>query len=124
MGQENTKKILLKIDFREQRSGIIEEIQKFTGQISFEISALPTGDYWIGDRIIIERKTISNFLNSIKTGRIFQQAYRMAQTGKNGLIILEGDQLKIESGAMSRQAVQGALLHITVFLGNPFRTYK
>jgi ERCC4-type nuclease len=48
----------------------------------------------------------------------------MAQTGKNGLIILEGDQLKIESGAMSRQAVQGALLHITVFLGNPFRTYK
>ena len=119
MDPANIEKIHLSIDFREQRSGIVEEIKKLAGQISFEIKALPTGDYWIGDKIIIERKTISDFLNSIKTGRIFQQAYRMAQTGKNGLIILEGDQLKIESGAMSREAVQGALLHITVFLGIP-----
>ena len=119
MDPANTEKINLRIDFREQRSGIIEEIKKLTGQISFEINALPTGDYWIGDSIIVERKTISDFLNSIKTGRIFQQAYRMAQTGKNGLIILEGDQLKIESGALSREAVQGAILHITVFLGIP-----
>lgn len=56
MDPANIEKIHLSIDFREQRSSIIEEIKKLTGQISFEINALPTGDYWIGDSIIVERK--------------------------------------------------------------------
>jgi ERCC4-type nuclease len=42
------------------------------------IMQLPIGDYRIDDKIIIERKTIADFLSSVKNGRIFQQAYRMA----------------------------------------------
>jgi ERCC4-type nuclease len=61
----------LKIDFREQRSGIIDEIKKLSDHLTFEISTLPTGDYWIGNKIIVERKTVSDFIESIKTGRIF-----------------------------------------------------
>ena len=73
----------------------------------------------VGDKIIVERKTLNDFLTSIKTGRIFQQAYRIAQTGKNGLIILEGDKTMVDSSLMSRKAVQGALIHLTVFIGIP-----
>jgi len=80
---------------------------------------LSAGDYWIGDKIIVERKTLSDFLISIKSGRIFQQAYRIAQTDKNGLIILEGDKSMVDNSFMSRNAVQGALIHLTVFLGIP-----
>jgi len=119
MNQGDEKKFDLKIDFREQRSGIVGEIEKLTDQLTIEIGLLSAGDYWIGDNIIVERKTLSDFLLSIKTGRIFQQAYRIAQSGKNGLIILEGDKSMVNSSSMSRKAVQGALIHLTVFLGIP-----
>ena len=109
----------LRIDFREQRSGIVEELEKISGEFTFQIAQLETGDYWIGDRIVVERKTLSDFLNSIKTGRIFQQGYRMAQSGKNALIILEGNKSDIVYCSMSRQAVQGAMIHLSVFLGIP-----
>jgi ERCC4-type nuclease len=80
---------------------------------------LTTGDYLVGNKIIVERKTLNDFLESIKTGRIFQQAYRMAQTEMNGLIILEGDKSMVDSSGMSRSAIQGALIHLTVFIGIP-----
>ncbi len=41
----------------------------------------------------------------------------MTQSGKNGLIILEGDKSKVETSSISRNAVQGALIHLSVFLG-------
>lgn len=119
MNQPNKKKVDLKIDFREQRSGIAEEIGKLTDKFAFETVTLPTGDYWIEDKIIVERKTLNDFLVSIKNGRIFQQAYRIAQSGKNGLIILEGDKSMIDTSSMSRKAVQGALIHLEVFIGIP-----
>lgn len=119
MNQPNEKKIDLKIDFREQASSIIEEIGKITDQLTIEICTLQTGDYLIEDKIIVERKTLSDFLVSIKNGRIFQQAYRIAQSGKNGLIILEGNKSTVTLNSMSRKAVQGALIHIEVFIGIP-----
>ena len=119
MNQPNGKKGTLKIDFREQRSGIVGEIEKLTDQLTIEMDTLPTGDYKIGDKIIIERKTLSDFLTSIKNGRIFQQAYRIALSGKNGLIILEGDKSMVDSSLMSRKAVQGVLIHLEVFVGIP-----
>ena len=76
MYQPNQVKVNLKIDFREQRSGVVEEIGKLADMISFELVTLPVGDYLIEDKIIIERKTLNDFLVSIKNGRIFQQAYR------------------------------------------------
>ena len=119
MYQPNKGKVNLKIDFREQRSGVVEEIGKRADNIPFELVTLPVGDYLIEDKIIIERKTLSDFLISIKNGRIFQQAYRIAQSGKNGLIILEGDKSMVNSSSMSRKAVQGALIHLEVFVGIP-----
>ena len=119
MNQPIEKKVDLKIDFREKRSGILEEIEKYSNHLTFEMVTLPTGDYWVGDKIIVERKTLSDFLVSIKNGRIFQQAYSITQSGKNGLIILEGERTMVDSSSMSRNAVQGALVHLTVFIGIP-----
>jgi len=119
MNQTNERNVDLKIDFREQRSGIVEEIGKLKDKITIGMVTLLTGDYLIEDKIIVERKTLSDFLNSIKNGRIFQQAYRIAQSGKNGLIILEGDKSMADASSMSRKAVQGALIHLEVFIGIP-----
>jgi DNA excision repair protein ERCC-4 len=43
----------------------------------------------------------------------------MAHSGKNGLIIIEGDKSMVNTGSMSRKAVQGALILLTVFVGIP-----
>ena len=120
MEQIKSERIDLRIDFRERRSGILREMELIGGDFKIVVESLPTGDYWIGDWIIVERKTLTDFLDSVKTGRIFRQAYRMAESGKNGLIILEGDKSITDSSLISRKAVQGALIHLTVFLGIPF----
>lgn len=119
MDPEKGNRADLKIDFREQRSGIVSELEKLANRPTFELCTLPTGDYLIGDKIIVERKTLNDFLGSIKDGRIFRQAYRIVQSGKNGLIILEGDKSTVGPSCMTRKAVQGALVHLTVFIGIP-----
>ncbi len=119
----NTK-ITLKIDYREQRSSIVSEIEKITNQFDIEIKQLPIGDYIIGDKIIIERKTITDFLASIKNGRIFQQAYRMENSSCFPLLILEGEKPQPESTKMKRTAIQGVLLHFAVVLNIPILRSK
>ena len=114
----NTK-ITLKIDYREQRSGIVSEIKKISKQFNYEIMQLPIGDYLIGDKIIIERKTIVDFLASVKNGRIFQQAYKMSNSPYSSIIILEGEKPPPESTKMKRAAIQGVLLHLAVILNIP-----
>lgn len=109
----------LKIDFRESRSGILEELRLINNQLDCTLCNLETGDYWVSDKIIVERKTLTDFLESIKNGRVFQQAYRMAQTEMNGLIILEGDKTTVDSSGMSRKVVQGTLIHLAAFTGIP-----
>jgi len=94
-------------------------MEKHSDHFTFEMVTLPTGDYWIGDKIIVERKTLSDFLVSIINDRIFQQAYNIRQSGKNGLIILECDRSIVDSSLISRNAVQGALIYLTVFIGIP-----
>ena len=116
---ESETKITLKIDYRERRSGIIREIEKINEQFNYQIMQLPIGDYIIGDKIIIERKTIADFLASVKNGRIFQQAYKMANSPFSSIIILEGEKPPPESTKMKRVAIQGVLLHLAVILNIP-----
>jgi Fanconi anemia group M protein len=110
---------VLRIDFREQRSGITAELDKRAIPLPYLLCTLSTGDYRIGDQIIVERKTVADFFGSIKSGRVFDQAYRMIQSGKNCLIIIEGDQSAMGIISMSDHAVLGALIHLTVFVGIP-----
>ena len=49
--------------------------------VHLEISALRTGDFLINDLLLVERKTFRDFVSSIKDGRIFNQAARLASTG-------------------------------------------
>jgi len=111
--------ITLKIDYREQRSGIVCEIEKISNRINCEIMRLPIGDYQIDNNIIIERKTITDFLSSIKNGRIFQQGYKMANSSYSSILIIEGEKPLPETTKMKRAAIQGVLLHLAVILNIP-----
>jgi len=109
----------LKVDHREKTSGILEALSAYEDQFHVETLQLKTGDYLLNNQILIERKRLPDFIESIKTGRLFQQAYRMVHSRYHPFMILEGDKKEVRNSQMKREAIQGTLIHLTVFLGIP-----
>ncbi|RPH94144.1 MAG: nuclease [Calditrichaeota bacterium] len=114
---ETCSKLVLKMDFRERQSGVALELKKYDDELTIEMANLRMGDYNLADQLIIERKTLSDFLQSIKDGRLFRQAYQMAFSSHRAVIIIEGDDA--HDCHMKREAIQGALVHLNVILGIP-----
>ena len=106
------------VDDREARSGILEILNTMEF-VTVTVSRLACGDYEVDDNLVIERKTLTDFAISVKDGRIFRQGCRLAQTHKRGIIILEGTSSDLTASGMRREALQGALITLTVFLGIP-----
>jgi ERCC4-type nuclease len=79
---------------------------------------LNTGDYVIDGRLLVERKTLQDLINSIKDGRLFSQAGRLAESPLQSLIILEGATRDLKSN-MRREAIQGALITLSIYFGIP-----
>ena len=82
--------------------------------VKLEISTLKTGDFLINDLLLVERKTFRDFAASIKDGRIFKQATRLACGTNPTVLILEGTSQDIRSTEMKREAIQGALICLSV----------
>lgn len=109
----------LKIDYREKSSNIEKEIVKNAFPFKYEFARLNEGDYLLEEKVLIERKTIADFLSSLKSGHLFNQAYRIAKSNVCSAIIIEGNTSENSKSLMKRKAVQGSLIHLTVFLGIP-----
>jgi ERCC4-type nuclease len=106
------------IDARETRSGILDLAREEPG-LQYETMTLETGDYIVDNKVVFERKTLPDFLVSIQNGRFFRQSYAMANALMPYILILEGTRDSVKNSQMKREAVQGALIHISVFLGIP-----
>jgi DNA excision repair protein ERCC-4 len=115
----NIVKPNLNIDFRERSSLNSPIIQEFNDFFNISFRQLPVGDYIIEDKIIIERKTIPDFMQSIKDGRIFKQAYRMANFPGPSLLLIEGNKNEMRNYNIKRNAVLGVFVHISVLMGIP-----
>jgi DNA excision repair protein ERCC-4 len=76
------------VDVRESASGIPELMRK--RGLYVQLKTLDVGDY-VTAQYVIERKTVSDFLNSLYSGRLFNQAQRISQSYENYLLIVEGD---------------------------------
>jgi len=106
------------VDDRETRCGIVE-ILEGTESVSVTVNRLTCGDYEIDGKLLFERKTLADLIISVKDGRLFRQGCKLAQEEKRGIIILEGTSNDLVSSGMRREAIQGALITLTVFLGIP-----
>ena len=62
---------------------------KFNG-FNVTVTKLDVCDYVVSDRVGIERKDASDFLSSMKDGRLFSQAHDMAEIYERPILILEG----------------------------------
>lgn len=69
---------------------------------------MPLGDFEVDERLLFERKTLVDLVASIKDGRLFSQACRMANGDRLAAIILEGTTRGLSQSGMRREAIQGA----------------
>jgi len=100
-------------DDRERESGIAEILQaRFN--VSVTEARLAWGDYLIGERLVVERKTAQDFALSVIDGRLFRQLQHMHQHVENALVIIEGSPVPPPTIALHPHAFKGAILSVVL----------
>ncbi len=103
--------ITVTVDNREKSSGVPRLLAG--KNITLKMAQLSVGDYMINDEIVIERKTKEDFVQSIISGRLFDQCARLVKTGMRPLILIEGNPFATGSN-ISPESVQGAWLSVNL----------
>jgi DNA excision repair protein ERCC-4 len=116
--QNNNVHINIIADDRERKSDVIESLLEIEN-VEVDIKRLSIGDYQVNNRVIVERKTLKDFAISIIDGRLFSQMVRLANSKSQGVLILEGTAGDSVDIGVTREALQGALITVSLILGVP-----
>ena len=107
------------VDDRERPSGVPTALAAHPN-VHVTLHRLRLGDYRVNDTLIVERKTLTDFAQSVRDGRLFAQASRLARVKRTRpCLILEGTRVNHWSAALPRSAIQGAIITITLVYGLP-----
>ena len=101
------------IDHREGNSTLPAMLKLHGHQVTMQ--SLAVGDIRISDRILIERKTARDLIDSLIDGRLIHQARRLHSAAPRPLLIIES----IESNRVHPNAIHGAMAWVTLDLGLP-----
>ncbi len=109
-GKNKDKQIEIFADIRENPfiADILTEMGAAVTERQMEV-----GDFLVSDRLVIERKTVSDFEASVIDGRLFDQAMRM-EPYETPVMILEGER-RIER--IHENAFRGALVALVIDFG-------
>lgn len=90
---------------------------KFNG-FAVDIKPLDVCDYIVSDRVGVERKDASDFIGSMKDGRVFSQAAGMAELYEKPVIILEGQMKRaLKRSRMKQSSIYGAMSSLALEYG-------
>jgi len=110
--KQEKQKIL--VDYREKNSLVASTLVELGFEVEFR--ELKVADYLVNN-VAIERKTISDFVNSIINKRIIRQLQELQQY-ENKLLIIEGiDEQELysdDSEGINANAIRGFLLSVTI----------
>jgi ERCC4-type nuclease len=98
-------------DAREAASGIPEELER--EGVYVQRKELDVGDYIVG-QCVIERKTARDFISSLYSGRLFEQAERISRAYQKFMLIVEGDIQDSLADMKNPRAYWGALLALAL----------
>ncbi len=87
---EKSDNVFVFADAREQASQVLRELSFFP-DVRVHMKTLEVGDFVIGPDVVIERKTVEDFLGSLIDGRLMGQLLNMSQAYARPLLILEGN---------------------------------
>jgi len=114
--KENKEKPIIIVDYRERNSLVIPELVSLG--LDVEMKELKVADYLVNGTAI-ERKTVSDFINSMKNRRLLKQLEELGQY-ESRLLIIEGieeqelysDDFSEEKIGMHPNSIRGFLLSI------------
>jgi Fanconi anemia group M protein len=104
----------ISIDDRETSSKVVEVLSGLGTAIRLE--RLPHGDYAIGDRILIERKTARDFVDTLIDRDLLGQIKAMAEIVPRPVLIIEGGDLYSQRD-IHPNAIKGVLAALTIDMG-------
>jgi len=101
------------VDHRERRSGIASILAEMGAEV--EEQQLAVGDYILSERMAVERKRATDFLDSLIRKRLFDQICRLADAYQKPVLIIEGEGLF--SRNVGARAIYGAMASIIADYG-------
>lgn len=107
---EETKKIKIIADTRETGT-VVRQLSLLGADI--EQKMLEVGDFICSDRVAFERKTVSDFLESLTDGRLFDQIGTLVKSFECPILLIEGTGIYRKRN-IHPNAVAGALASIAV----------
>lgn len=111
------------IDDRERGSATATCLLGMPG-VTCTFRRLQVGDYLVDGRLLVERKSLPDLLQSIEDGRLFRQAKGLAGSRMPSLLLLEGTTADLKGRRFSRAAIQGALITVSLLWGVPLLRAK
>lgn len=108
-------RVLIFIDTRESNSGIADYFGQYDCDVQKKM--LLFGDFVASDRVIIEKKTVQDFIKSIIDKRLFQQLKAMKDNFEKPVLIIEGEESLY--GSLQPNIIRGVLAAIAVDMAIP-----
>jgi len=111
---DNTDAITIVLDHRELASNVAREIDR-TDNAVIQKETLTVGDYVLSEDTAVERKTITDFLDSLVGERdMFEQLANLQNNYKTSILLLEGSTSELYTKRNIHQnAIDGALRTIS-----------
>ena len=98
-------------DYREKPSGIPDLLRIKGAEV--ELRQLNnSGDYFINNKITVERETAEDFIQSLVSNRLFIQCQRIKAFSEYPLLIIEGNPFRTRH-KINTKAVKGAILSVS-----------
>jgi ERCC4-related helicase len=89
-------------------SELVEKIRQRGSRV--EVKQLDFGDFVVSSEIVIERKTLDDFVKSIYDGRLFKQLASMNEKYARPILVIQGDRKRLSG--IGETAFYGALASI------------
>jgi len=111
--------VIVSIDHREGESALTARLRQ--EGLTVEVVNLTVGHVRISDQILIERKSIRDFVDNLLDGSLLNQVERLVESAPRPLLIIEGSGL-FQQRAVSGQAIMATLATLTMDYGLPVVT--
>ncbi|HVH14433.1 MAG TPA: ERCC4 domain-containing protein [Candidatus Angelobacter sp.] len=102
------------VDERERPSGVPEELHSLGAPIEYRV--LDVADYVVGS-YAVERKSVRDFLSSLYSGRLFDQAQRLGEAYRTSMLVVEGDLWDELKHVRNPRSLWGALISSVLDFG-------
>ena len=116
-GEAESETVHVVVDQRELDATIARDLSLRDG-METRLETLAVGDYVLSDRVVVERKTVEDFLETLTGGdrSLFEQVGDAARSYGRPVVILEGEGL-YDRRNVHPKAIHGALASLAVDFG-------